>query len=61
MAKNKEKIDRKYYYSMIEFEKDFFPEFFKLKYEKKHQKADIVGADLARDSFKKATLIVGKK
>lgn len=54
MNKNNEKVNKKVYYSILDFEQDFFPEGFRLKYEKKPQNIQLLGADLAKESFKKA-------
>ena len=53
MREKKSKNGRQYYYSMIEFEEEFFPRSYSAKC-REPSTNESIGIDLAKDSFKKA-------
>jgi hypothetical protein len=53
MTNKQEKFLKKFYYSMIEFEQDFFPKTFREKQEEKPTDNQSIGISLAKESFRK--------
>jgi hypothetical protein len=50
---HKEPKSKRFYHSMIEFEKDFFPKSFSSKQAKRLADSRSIGVDLAKDSFRR--------